>query len=73
MSVVCLQAQAETELGSVANEYMLKGEMLPSNVVLSLITKRLAQRDCVQNGWILDGELLSLSSVAVVVVVLYFV
>lgn len=49
------EAQAETELGSVANEYMLKGEMLPSQVVLSLVTKRLAQRDCVQNGWILDG------------------
>ncbi|CAM9555292.1 unnamed protein product, partial [Hapterophycus canaliculatus] len=49
------QAQAETELGKVANEYMSRGEMLPSEVVLSLIKKRLAQRDCVQNGWILDG------------------
>lgn len=50
------QAQAETELGRVANEYMSRGEMLPSEVVLSLMKKRLAQRDCVQNGWILDGE-----------------
>lgn len=40
----------------VANEYMTRGEMLPSEVVLSLVTKRLEQRDCVQNGWILDGE-----------------
>lgn len=34
--------------------------MLPSEVVLSLLTKRLAQRDCVQNGWILDGKLADL-------------
>ncbi len=40
----------------MANEYMSRGEMLPSEVVLSLVTKRLAQRDCVQNGWILDGK-----------------
>lgn len=40
----------------MANEYMSRGEMLPSTVVLSLVTKRLAQRDCVQNGWILDGK-----------------
>lgn len=51
-----LQAQAETNLGKIANEYMSNGEMLPSDVVLSLVTKRLAQRDCVQNGWILDGK-----------------
>lgn len=50
------QAQAETELGMVANEYMTRGEMLPSDVVLSLVIKRLEQRDCMQNGWILDGE-----------------
>ena len=50
------QAQAETELGVVANEYMTRGEMLPSEVVLSLVIKRLEQRDCVQNGWILDGK-----------------
>lgn len=51
-----VQAQAETKLGKIANEHMSKGEMLPTDIVLSLITKRLAQRDCVQNGWILDGE-----------------
>lgn len=50
------QAQAETKLGKVANEYMSRGEMLPTDVVLSLVIKRLAQRDCVQNGWILDGK-----------------
>ncbi|CBN74091.1 Adenylate kinase family protein [Ectocarpus siliculosus] len=49
------EAQAETSLGRRANEFMSRGEMLPSEVVLSLVTKRLAQRDCAQNGWILDG------------------
>ncbi|CAB1105578.1 unnamed protein product [Ectocarpus sp. CCAP 1310/34] len=49
------EAQAETSLGKIANEFMSRGEMLPSEVVLSLVTKRLAQRDCAQNGWILDG------------------
>lgn len=50
------QAQAETELGVIANEHMTRGEMMPSEVVLSLVIKRLEQRDCVQNGWILDGK-----------------
>lgn len=51
-----IQAQAETELGKVANEYMSKGEMLPCDVILSLVTKRLEQRDCLQNGWVMDGK-----------------
>ncbi|CAN0260460.1 unnamed protein product [Ascophyllum nodosum] len=49
------EAQAETELGKVADESMSKGEMLPCDVILSLVTKRLEQRDCLQNGWIVDG------------------
>ena len=51
------QAQAETELGKVADESMSKGEMLPCDVILSLVTKRLEQRDCLQNGWIVDGAI----------------
>lgn len=50
------QALAETGLGKIANGYMSNGEMLPSDVVLPLVTKRLGQRDCLQNGWIMDGE-----------------
>lgn len=50
------QAQAETKLGLVAKEYMARGEMLPTDLIVAMTTKRLAQRDCAQNGWILDGE-----------------
>lgn len=50
-----VQAQAETPLGKIAHGLMSRGDLLPSELVLSLVTRRLSQRDCLQNGWILDG------------------
>ncbi|CAM9242463.1 unnamed protein product [Discosporangium mesarthrocarpum] len=49
------EVQAETDLGKIAHEQMTNGEMLPSQLVMSLIKRRMHRRDCMQNGWILDG------------------
>lgn len=43
-----------TEIGKKANEYITKGELVPDEITVELITSRLKEDD-VQNGLILDG------------------
>lgn len=43
-----------TEIGKKANEYMTKGELVPDDLTVSLITERLKEDD-VKDGLILDG------------------
>ena len=44
----------KTPLGKLAKEYMDKGELVPDDVVTSIVENRLLQADCM-NGFILDG------------------
>ena len=44
----------QTSLGKQAKNYMDKGELVPDELILSLIQDRLSYEDTV-NGWILDG------------------
>lgn len=43
-----------TPLGLEANEYMIKGELVPDDLMIGLVMDRLNQNDC-GNGFILDG------------------
>ena len=43
-----------TELGKKAKEYMDKGELVPDELVIGIVTARLDEDDC-KNGFILDG------------------
>ena len=43
-----------TEVGKKANEYISKGELVPDDITVELITSRLSEDD-VKNGLILDG------------------
>jgi adenylate kinase len=43
-----------TELGRVAQEYMDRGDLVPDDVVIAMVTERLAERDC-HAGFVLDG------------------
>ena len=43
-----------TELGAKAKTYMDKGELVPDELVVSLVVDRLAKDDCAK-GFILDG------------------
>ncbi|MFZ8832345.1 MAG: adenylate kinase [Thermodesulfobacteriaceae bacterium] len=43
-----------TELGKKAQEYMDKGQLVPDEIILSMVKERLSQPDC-QKGFILDG------------------
>jgi adenylate kinase len=44
----------KTELGQLAQSYMHKGELVPDDITIALIKKRLAEPDC-ELGAILDG------------------
>ena len=44
----------ETELGTKANEYISKGQLVPDELTIDLVKNRLSQDD-VKNGAILDG------------------
>ena len=43
-----------TELGKLAAEYMDHGNLVPDEVIVSIVTERLARQDC-QTGCLLDG------------------
>ena len=43
-----------TPVGLKAKEYMDAGKLVPDDVIIGVITERLAEADC-QNGYILDG------------------
>ncbi len=43
-----------TELGKLANSYMVKGELVPDDVTIAMISERLSRPDC-QAGALLDG------------------
>lgn len=43
-----------TELGTRAQEYMNKGELVPDDLVVEIAIDRLSQEDC-QKGFLLDG------------------
>ena len=50
-----------TELGKKAKEYMDKGLLVPDELTVGLLTSRLDEPDCVENGFLLDGFPRSLS------------
>lgn len=45
---------AETEVGLIAKDIMTRGDLVPDEVVVGIISDRIEQTDCV-NGFILDG------------------
>ncbi|KAK3087522.1 hypothetical protein FSP39_006998 [Pinctada imbricata] len=45
----------ETKAGQAAKAYIEKGMMVPDNTVLSVLSERLSQLDCVSRGWVLHG------------------
>jgi len=44
----------KNELGKVAEEYIERGQLVPDNVVIDMVSRRLKEKDC-ENGYILDG------------------
>ena len=48
------QVKKETNLGLKAKEFMQSGELVPDNLILDMMEKRLKNNDC-YGGYILDG------------------
>ena len=44
-----------TEMGRLAQQYMENGELVPDSVTVGIVKERLAQADCKENGFLLDG------------------
>lgn len=44
-----------TDFGRKANEYMSAGDLVPDDVMLGVVTDRLAKPDAVEHGFLLDG------------------
>jgi adenylate kinase len=47
-------AKKETELAMTVKEYMSKGELVPDDITIKVLKKRIARDDC-KKGFILDG------------------
>lgn len=45
---------AGTRIGQAAAGYLQRGELVPDDLILELVTERLAQSDC-RRGWLFDG------------------
>lgn len=45
---------AQTEIGRKAEQYMSRGELVPDEIILGIISERLEQADC-RAGYLLDG------------------
>ncbi|KAL2652527.1 hypothetical protein R1flu_020655 [Riccia fluitans] len=49
------EVAAGSENGKLAKEYMTKGLLVPSEIVVKMVIDRLSQPDAQENGWLLDG------------------
>ena len=48
------EVKKETELGKKVREFVEKGELVPDEIVVSVVKDRIAKPDC-SNGFVLDG------------------
>ncbi|KAJ1266852.1 hypothetical protein BS78_07G010900 [Paspalum vaginatum] len=46
---------AGSENGTRAKEFMEKGQLVPDEIVVTMVKERLRQPDAQENGWLLDG------------------
>ncbi|GMH51027.1 hypothetical protein TL16_g10037 [Triparma laevis f. inornata] len=46
---------AESDVGMKAKQCMEAGELVSDNIIIGVVKERLAQPDCMQKGWLLDG------------------
>ena len=55
MELLKNEMHKKTTRGKEISEFVAKGELVPSNTVISLVENRLKQSDCYINGWVMDG------------------
>ena len=53
-NILRAEIAAGSEVGKKAGEFVSKGELVPDDIILKIVERRLSQPDC-ENGFILDG------------------
>ncbi len=53
-AISCVLSKQKTELGKQAQSYIDKGQLVPDEMIISIVEQRLRQDDC-ENGYLLDG------------------
>jgi len=46
---------AKSDVGQAAKDFMDAGKLVPDDVIIGVVKDRLSEKDCMQNGWLLDG------------------
>lgn len=49
------EIRGKTELGVTAQSFMDKGDLVPDDLIINMISRRLKEPDCTEKGWLLDG------------------
>ena len=52
--ILRFEVKNESEIGLLAKKYMDSGSLVPDEIVIGIIKKRILEKDC-DNGFILDG------------------
>lgn len=47
--------ESGSDLGKEANNFMNSGKLVPDALIIGVVVERLKERDCVEQGWLLDG------------------
>ncbi|ESQ44508.1 hypothetical protein EUTSA_v10003444mg [Eutrema salsugineum] len=49
------EVSSGTEIGKKAKEFMNSGSLVPDEIVIAMVARRLSREDAKKNGWLLDG------------------
>jgi len=55
MNLLRNEISKKTERGVIISESIKKGELVPDDLIMSIIETRIKQTDCRVNGWVMDG------------------
>jgi len=55
MNLLRNEISKKTERGNIISESIKKGELVPDDLIMSIIENRIKQTDCRVNGWVMDG------------------
>jgi len=55
MNLLRNEISKKTERGNIISDAIKKGELVPDDVIMSIIENWIKQTDCRVNGWVMDG------------------
>eukprot|EP00918_Siedleckia_nematoides_P038607 GHVU01083960.1.p1 GENE.GHVU01083960.1~~GHVU01083960.1.p1 ORF type:complete len:208 (+),score=17.84 GHVU01083960.1:46-624(+) len=49
------EIKQNTDIGDEVESYLEKGKLVPNEIVVELVSRRMIAPDCMEKGWLLDG------------------